>query len=428
MKNIGFIGLGTMGKPMALNLLKKGYTVTVYNRTASKAEELISLGADMALSPAAVAADSDIIFTMVSNDEALLEVVYGADGITAGMRPGLTIIDSSTVAPTTSQRIYEDLIMQGIDFLDAPVTGSKPAAESASLVFMVGGHPEVFEENYDLLMDLGKLVLYMGPSGSGSSAKLAHNTMVGINLLSLAEGMSIAVKSGLNPEQFAQIVQAGSANSRQAELKSNKIIEHDFDVQFSLKLMLKDLVLASDLTGKFQLPTPLLHAATSVFQMGLSKGYGEDDLSAVVQCYEEWMGAKIAKPSNAAAAETTAHATADSDRRRAIRLHMGIDLQLSIYQWEQEGSFSGQNISGTLIDLSESGMMIQSRFPLAQDMFIVIHFPQEADLPPITARVIRIIAGDNDYKYGCMLSGLPPYVRIKLEAFIEERNIQALLQ
>lgn len=416
MKNIGFIGLGTMGMPMAVNLLKNGYTLYGYNRTASKREQLRNLGAIAASAPAEVARHADVIFTNVSNDEALLDVVFGHEGILEGIRPGITVIDCSTVSPETSRRVSLELEAHLADFLDAPVTGSKPAAENGTLVFMVGGKEEVFEEQAELFEVLGSKALYMGGSGAGSYAKLAHNTIVGINAIGLMEGFSIAAKAGLNPERFLEIVTSGGANSRQAELKGGKIINRDFSNQFSTALMLKDLLLAQKLTSGFQLPAPLLHAATSVFQMGLSKGLGDQDLSSVIQCYEDWMKLTIAKP------EGDAPGPAQPDRRRATRISLGIKLHLSVYQWQQEGSFSGQNIEGTLHDLSENGLLISSPSPLAQDMFIVIHFPQEANLPPITGKIIRIEAKEGEFRYGCMLSGLPPYTRIKLEEYIRRHE------
>ncbi|SEF81411.1 NAD(P)-dependent oxidoreductase [Paenibacillus sp. UNC499MF] len=295
MKQIGFIGLGTMGAPMALNLLRKGYAVTVYNRSADKAAELVQSGASLAATPAEAVSGAEVLFTMLSNDSAVESVFYGENGVLEKAGEGLTVIDSSTISPALSQRLHADLGQRGAKFLDAPVTGSKPAAEAATLVFMVGGDRPVFDAQHALLSDLGSKVLYMGPSGSGSYTKLAHNTIVGINAIGLMEGLSIATKAGLAPEQFLQIVQAGSAGSKQAELKGPKILARDFSNQFSLKLMLKDLLLASELTGKFQLPAPVLHAATTVFQMGLSKGLGEDDLAAAIQCYEEWMNEKVEK-------------------------------------------------------------------------------------------------------------------------------------
>jgi 3-hydroxyisobutyrate dehydrogenase-like beta-hydroxyacid dehydrogenase len=419
-KRIGFIGLGTMGKPMAANLLKKGYPVKVYNRTAGKADELSLLGAEIARTPADAALEADIVITMVSNDAALEEVFHGEHGILSSVHPGQTVIDCSTVSPATSRRLYEELAGYYADFLDAPVTGSKPAAEAATLTFMVGGSEDVFKDHYDLFMALGSKALYMGPSGSGSYAKLAHNTMVGINALSLMEGLSIATKAGLDPEKFLEIVQSGGANSKQVELKGSKIVNRDFSNQFSLKLMLKDLLLAADLTAQFQLPAPLLHSAATVFQMGLAKGYGEDDLSGIIRCYEEWIGREVAKHTVPAASSDPV--PSGRERRRSERVNLNIKLLLSVYQWEQEGAFTGQNIEGTLLDLSESGLQIASAFPLARDMFVVIHFPQEADLPPITGRIIRVEPHRNEYRYGCILSGLPPYVRLKLEQYIQSQQ------
>lgn len=414
MKKIGFIGLGTMGMPMAVNLLKGGYPLCVYNRTASKSQQLLAMGAQVAASPAEIAREADVIFTNVSHDQALLDVIAGPGGVLEGVRPGVTVIDCSTVSPDTSRKVYAELEGRMADFLDAPVTGSKPAAENGTLVFMVGGKEEVFSRIADLLEVVGSKVLYLGPSGSGSYAKLAHNAVVGINAIGLMEGFSIAAKAGLSPEKFLDIVTSGGANSRQAELKGNKIINHDFSNQFSTALMLKDLLLAQKLTAGFQLPAPLLHAATSVFQIGLSKGLGDQDLSSVIQCYEEWMNLQITP---------TAPRGAITERRRASRISLGIKLHLSVYQWELEGSFSGQTIEGTLHDLSESGLQIGTAAPLAQDMFVVIHFPQEASLPPITGKIIRIDAKNGEFRYGCMLSGLPPYTRIRLEDYIR-RNEQ----
>ncbi|WP_327204969.1 NAD(P)-dependent oxidoreductase [Paenibacillus larvae] len=304
MKRIGFIGLGTMGLPMALNLVKKNYPVKIYNRTAEKAEKLVQSGAEQAFSPKEAAADTDVVFTMLSNDAVIREIFYGKDGLIEQLAEGQTVIDCSTVSPKLSRQLYQDLAAKGVRFLDAPVTGSKPAAESATLLFMVGGDKDTFNQHYDLLMDLGSKVLYMGPSGSGSYTKLAHNTIVGINAIGLMEGMSLAARAGLDTSLFLEIVKGGAANSRQAELKGEKIINGNYSVQFSLQLMLKDLLLASELTGEFQLPTPLLHAATSLFQMGLSKGLGEKDLCAGVQCYEEWMGHTVGHQASVKTQET----------------------------------------------------------------------------------------------------------------------------
>ncbi len=423
MKTVGFIGLGTMGKPMAKNLINKGYLVTVYNRTTDKTIDLMKMGADVVGTPAEVARSVNLMFTMISDDEALKQVYYGENGIMNGIHPGLTIIDCSTVSPDLSRSFGKDLEARYVDFLDAPVTGSKPAAISGTLTFMVGGKKEVLDDHMDTFKALGSKVLHMGPSGSGSQAKIAHNTIVGINMVALTEGMSIAAKAGIDMEKFIEVVLAGGASSKMAELKGNRILDRNFSEQFSLQLMLKDLNLSSDLTGLMKIPAPMLQAARTIFQMAANKGLGPEDLSSVIQCYEEWINLQVKKKN-----ETSKEKVVQSgrERRRDARLSMGIKLQLSVYQWEQEGSFSGQNIEGTLNDLSESGLQITSTFPLAQDMFLVIHFPQEADLPPITGKILRIYTQNGLFHYGCSLAGLPPFVRLKLEEYIDTHMDQEI--
>ncbi len=447
MERIGFIGLGTMGKPMAANLVQKGYAVTVYNRTADKAEDLARLGARTASSPAEAARAADVLITIVSNDEALKEIFYGSDGIMNGLSPEMTVIDCSTVSPDLSKRLHRDLAEHGVDFLDAPVTGSKPHAEAGTLTFMVGGRKEVLEKHLPVLHAMGTKALYMGPPGSGSYTKLAHNTIAGINVVALSEGMAIAAKSGIDPEKFLEVVLSGGANSRMAEMKGGKMLTGDFSNQFSLQLMLKDLKLSSRLSGDLGLPTPLLHAAQTVFQMGMSQGLGPLDMSSVVRCYENWADIGLvssAKPSGANAvsaigaqgnAQDTQGSARDDlvnvqgtqgnvrdaevqERRRSVRIPLDIRLFVSVYQWEREGSFSGQQVEAVLCDLSDNGLQIASEFPLAQDMFVVLHFPQEAGLPPITAKIIRVASDNGIFRYGCLLSGIPPYIRAKLEDYI----------
>lgn len=293
MKKIGFIGLGTMGAPMAANLLKQSFEVIVYNRTASKCEPLVALGASAAATPREAASQADTVITMVSDDSSIAAVYEGEEGLLAGLRQGATVIDCSTVSPALVRETASKVEALGGAFLDAPVTGSSPAAIDGTLVFMVGGRSDVLQGQMDIFDCLGKKVLHMGDNGTGAVAKLAHNTIVGINNLALAEGFSIAAKSGLPAERFLELVQLGSAGSKAADLKGRKIIEHDFTNQFSLALMLKDLKLASSLTDGASIPSPMLNLAKSLFQAGQTQGYGEEDLSSVVKIYESWIGQKI---------------------------------------------------------------------------------------------------------------------------------------
>lgn len=294
MKKIGFIGLGTMGAPMVSNLLKKGFPVTVYNRTSSKSEDLMKEGATAVSTPREAAENNDVVITMVSDDNSITDVYEGENGLLKGLHAGSIVIDCSTISPSLSKKLAAQITALGGSFLDAPVTGSSPAAVNGTLVFMVGGPADVLEATSDIFDTLGKKVLHMGDNGTGSVAKLAHNTMVGINNLALAEGFAIASKSGLPADAFLELVQLGSAGSKAADLKGQKIIDHDFTNQFSLQLMLKDLKLASSLTDGASIPSPMLNLAKSLFQAGQTQGYGEEDLSAVVKIYESWIGQTIA--------------------------------------------------------------------------------------------------------------------------------------
>lgn len=427
MKSVGFIGLGVMGAPMAANLLRRGYSVTVYNRTAGKTDELVRLGADAATSPMETIRSAEVVVTMISDDRAIREVYYGETGILNGLTPGKTVIDCSTISPDLSRQLARDIQAKFAYFLDAPVTGSKPAAIDGTLLFMVGGDKQVLDEHLDILSAMGKEVIHLGPSGSGTTAKLAHNTIVGINAAGLIEGMAIAAKGGIDVPTFLRIVQAGAAASRQAELKAPKIINHDFSVQFSLALMLKDLKLSSVLTDGLGVVTPMLETAKSLFQIGQSSGYGESDLSALAQVYEEWIGQRISgrTPQEDSAAETSATAEpspAGTNRRKSVRVPLDIPVMISIYQWQQEGSFSGQSVQGVLHDVSEDGLQIASTFPLEKDMFVVIHLPPDAGLPPMTGRIIRMEKRNGLFHYGCLLSALPLYQKIELQEYISRHS------
>ncbi|MDQ0060974.1 NAD(P)-dependent oxidoreductase [Paenibacillus harenae] len=293
MKKIGFIGLGVMGIGMAANLLRKGHQVSVYNRTPGRASELIGLGATELGSPFEVTAASDIVITMISNDDAIRQVYWGESGVFAAVRSGMTLIDSSTISPTLALELAKAAEGLGASFLDAPVTGSKPAAEGGTLVFMVGGSEATLAGVQDILFAMGRKVIPMGASGSGATAKLAHNTIVGINAVALVEGMAIAAKGGIDGAAFIELVQSGGAASRTAELKGPKILEDNYDVQFSLELMLKDLRLSSVLSDSLKVPTPMLEAAKSLFQVGDAMGLGALDMASVGKAYEQWIGRKL---------------------------------------------------------------------------------------------------------------------------------------
>jgi 3-hydroxyisobutyrate dehydrogenase-like beta-hydroxyacid dehydrogenase len=292
---IGFIGLGTMGLPMARNLLRSGYELIIYNRTKEKMSILEEKGAMIARSPKEVASQSKLVFTMLTADAAVEEIVLGEEGIIEGAHPGLIVIDSSTIAPNTSKNVAEVLSRHNVEMLDAPVTGSEPQAIDGTLTFMVGGKKELYEKCMDLFLVMGKKAYYMGGNGQGSYMKLANNSMAAINLLAFSEAITMATKAGINPEVFVQVVSGGGARSAMAENKAEKVINRDFHPYFMAQLLHKDLGLASDAAKELEISAPVLALGKEIFQIAKAKGYGAEDMSAVVKCYEEWAGITINK-------------------------------------------------------------------------------------------------------------------------------------
>jgi 3-hydroxyisobutyrate dehydrogenase-like beta-hydroxyacid dehydrogenase len=421
MTKIGFIGLGTMGHPMARNLIRAGYGVTVWNRTPERARDLLELGAEWADSPLEAARAADIVITMVSDDAAIEQVYYGGSGVMAGLGPGTTVIDSSTISPGMARRLAEDAAARRCEFLDAPVTGSKPAAEEGTLVFMVGGSREALDRVRPVLLAMGRDAIHIGGSGSGAVAKLANNLIGAANLAALAEGLSLAAAAGIDAGKLLAVIQSGGAASRMAELKGQNMLGGDYPLQFALSLMHKDLKLASALADGVKAPAPLLGAVKALYRDAEAAGLGGEDLSALAFWYESKIGKRIGDPVPEDAQPAVAAAPA-VERRRSERVSVRIPVMMSIYQWRQEGSFSGQTAEGFVVDLSESGLQIASRLPLALDMFAVIHFMEESALPPMTARIIRIQRKDDLFHYGCLLTALPPYQRKQLETYINSKR------
>ncbi|WP_019535186.1 NAD(P)-dependent oxidoreductase [Paenibacillus ginsengihumi] len=296
--NIGFIGLGTMGKPMAGHLLRAGHRLIVYNRSAARtADWQGNDSVTVVASPAEAAAQSELLFTMLSDDAAVEQVYFGDNGIMAGCRPakeaaGLLrlVIDCSTIDPNVSIRTAQALEALGVDKLDAPVTGSKPQAEEGVLTFIVGGKRDVFEKVEPILLLMGKKAVYMGGHGAGSIAKLANNMMVATHLVALSESLALLQKAGLDPVKFLEVVAGGGARSGMAEMKGPKIIQADYEPQFMAALMNKDLGLAARLSDALRVPLPAAAAVKQVFQMACNGGHGEEDMSAVYKCYEQWIG------------------------------------------------------------------------------------------------------------------------------------------
>lgn len=281
--SIGWVGLGNMGTPMAKNLLKAGYAVTVYNRSKEKEEELLGAGASSAGSPGALWQGCDIVFTMVSDDAAVKAVYEGPEGLIASAAPGKLAIDMSTVSPATSRYLAEGCGTKGLQFLDAPVSGSVKPAQEGTLVIMVGGAEVAYETAKPLFAHLGKAALYLGDNGTGTSAKLAINYFLGLNVQGLAETVLFARQLGIDTADMLTIINEGALANAIMKGKSTNILQDDFKAAFALKHLVKDLRLAQEAGLKEPLFTPLLDS----FQQALSEGLGEKDVMAILKYLEK---------------------------------------------------------------------------------------------------------------------------------------------
>ena len=290
---IGFIGLGIMGQPMALNLLKAGHKLTVYNRSAGKTEPLKQAGAEVAATPAAAAKDAEFVIIIVTDSAAVEEVVLGKDGILGTVASGAIVIDSSTISPAVSRKMACHAAGKGASWLDAAVTGSKHGAEKGELTFMVGGDRQTFERALPILEVLGKKHIYCGPNGLGLSAKLAQNTIQATLLEVFCEGLVLAAKAGVAPETMHEILQSSLARAGLTDFKAPFIFKGDFTPYFPLKLMHKDLELAMEAGYAHNVPMPTLAAVKEVYGAAKAQGKGDLDYAAVITFLEELAGVKV---------------------------------------------------------------------------------------------------------------------------------------
>ena len=273
---VGFIGMGIMGRPMARNLLKAGYEVTVYNRTASRAKELEADGAKVAASARECASGNDVVITNVTDSPDVEAVLFDPGGAVEGTAQGATIIDMSTISPDVTRSIYSRLKEKGIGFLDAPVSGGDIGAQKGALTIMVGGDEEVFERAKPVFEPMGKRITLMGPAGSGQVTKACNQILCAVNLLGVCEAVAIAKRSGLDLERMHQVVTGGAANSWSLENLGKAIIQDDFNPGFMVKLIQKDLNIV--LNAAKNLSVPLAGTALANQYLRSNEAHGEGDL------------------------------------------------------------------------------------------------------------------------------------------------------
>jgi 2-hydroxy-3-oxopropionate reductase len=273
---IGLIGLGLMGRPIGLNLLKAGYPLTVWNRTASRMEPLVAAGARRAVSPRAVAEAADVLFTIVSDPPALEEVLWGKDGVMGGLRRGSIYVDSSTVSPALARRAAAACAERGARFLDAPVTGGTWGAEKGELLFMVGGEAATLAEVEPVLGVLGKRWFHLGANGAGQTIKLAMNLILALQVGALAEALALVTGSGIQGEKLVEVLQSSMARSPVLDVKAPLLLKGEYAPSFPLRLMHKDLGLALDLGNQLGVALPATAAAREIYNY--VKGAAKEDL------------------------------------------------------------------------------------------------------------------------------------------------------
>lgn len=278
-QRIGWIGLGNMGIPMVKNLLKGGFEVAVYNRTAAKAAPVVEAGAVLVSSPKELWTNADTVITMVADDAALKQVHSGPDGLLASAVAGKTVIDMSTVSPDTTREVAAALAAKGVSYLDAPVSGSVKPAEMAQLVIMVGGEPAVFEAAKPIFEKLGKASFLLGGQGSGNTAKLAINLYLSFVMQGLAEAVNFAREKGIAPAEMLAVIGESAVSSVFSKLKTPNLANDQHPAAFALKLMAKDLRLAKE-QG---LHSPGGLVIEESYRKAMAEGLGEEDLSAILK-------------------------------------------------------------------------------------------------------------------------------------------------
>lgn len=294
MAQLGFLGLGIMGYPMARHLLEAGHEVALWTHSAAKARELAAKGKGTACAtPKEVAQRADFICYCVGDTAMARAISTGKDGLLEGIRPDSVVADCSTVSPAESIEIGKLFTAKGAHFLDAPITGSKAGAEGGTLTFMVGGEMAAFERAKPFFEIMGKRLYHCGPAGQGLRAKLTQNLILANLMQTYSEGLVLAVKNGVAPELMLDILDNTAGKSAMISAKSPSILKRDFRTHFSIKWMHKDVGLALDSAKALDLPLPITAVTEQILRAALAKGYGEDDFCSVIRVLEDFAGVEV---------------------------------------------------------------------------------------------------------------------------------------
>jgi 2-hydroxy-3-oxopropionate reductase len=286
---VAFLGLGIMGRPMAANLVKAGHEVSTWNRSTGKEVA----GARAAASPAEAAQGAEVVWMCVSDTDAVEQVLFGPDGVENGLEQGAVVVDSSTISPSATLRFAERIRAKGGDYVDAPMTGSKIGAESGQLIFIVGGAEETVNRLKPLFAAMGKLMVRVGETGKGQSAKLAMNLIIALTYEGFAEALTLATKLGVNMEKLLELINASMVRSGVVEYKAPFVMKRDFTPNFPLRLMHKDIHLMLDAAREMRVKLPALETVEEIYEIATDEGQAELDYAATLSLLEKWAGVEV---------------------------------------------------------------------------------------------------------------------------------------
>ncbi|MGB9072463.1 MAG: NAD(P)-dependent oxidoreductase [Terriglobales bacterium] len=288
---VAFLGMGIMGRPMAANLVKAGHEVAVWNRTSGKDKDVE--GARTASSPADAAQGAEVVWMCVSDTKAVESLLFAADGVEGALADGMIVADSSTISPSATRRFAERVKARGAAYVDAPITGSKIAAEAGSLIFMAGGDEAVLARLDPLFHAMGKQVFHMGDTGKGQATKLVMNLQIALIFEGFAEALALGTKLGVSIEKLLPLVQASMVRSGVVDYKAPFILKRDFSPNFPLRLMLKDIHLTLDAAKESRVRLPGLEAVEEVYDLAAEEGHQDLDYAATLTLLEKWAGVEV---------------------------------------------------------------------------------------------------------------------------------------
>jgi 3-hydroxyisobutyrate dehydrogenase-like beta-hydroxyacid dehydrogenase len=286
---VAFLGLGIMGRAMATNLVKAGNEVRVWNRSPGTDVA----GAETCATPAAAAQGAEVVWICVSDTQAVESVLFGADGVENSLVQGMTIVDSSTISPSATRKFAERVRQHGVDYVDAPVTGSKAGAEGGTLIFIAGGDKAVLDGMAPLFNAMGKQVFRVGETGKGHAAKLVMNLQIALIYEGFAEGLTLGAKLGVDAETLLPLINASMIRSGVVEYKAPFVLKRDFSPNFPLRLMRKDIRLALDAAKEARVRLPGLETVEEIYDVAMEEGQGDMDYAATLTLLEKWAGVEV---------------------------------------------------------------------------------------------------------------------------------------